>query len=125
MPDVAELEGMYLGTRTTFSGMLKWSQVMPVIGIMPFNKFGDNTLSSPFSPLITAKQIEPYTYNFNLLNMKMILKASVDDKRTMMSIPIWDYVKTSYKKVIFWYSTLIFFALPVIYSIISLICTLV
>lgn len=44
MPDVSEMEGVYINTRGTFSGMMKWMQL---IGIMPLVKSADNTLSNP------------------------------------------------------------------------------
>lgn len=120
MPDVAELEGLYLNTKTISSGMMKWFQL---IGVMPFTKSNDNMLS--VSPEIYAKQIEPYVYDLNLAGMNMPLKVSVTDERTMMSIPMFDCVKTGWGVVIFWFTTLILFFIAVFYALISLICNVV
>lgn len=121
MPDIAEMEGIYLGTRTISKGILKFYQIM---SLLPLFKTDENTLSVPFSP-IKATQIAPKTYIFDYGDMAMTMQASTDDTRTMMSMQFADYVKTSWGKVIFWITTLILFTIAGIYGLISLICTLI
>lgn len=122
MPDVSEMACVYLNTRTTYSGMLK---CLRLSSIMPFVKSADNVLSVFLAPTITAEQVKPSEYRFNLMDMRLMLKAHIGETRSMMSIPMFDYVKTSPAKVIFWIASVILLLLSAVYALVSLICTLI